>query len=328
MLRRDLLKAPALAIGAWASTHAFAQSTGAFPTRPVTWVVPYPAGATTDLIARTLSNEIQKEFSQPLVVDYKPGAATSIGAEYVSRAAPDGHTLMSADNAALAYNQFIYAKLPYDPNKSFTLIGAIGRLPMALAVHPSVPAQTAQEFLAWVKSNPGKGFYGSPGIGSPHHLNMEYFLDAVGVPLQHVPYKGGAPAINALLSGEIQAMMVDLPLGREFANAGKIRMLALAADKRAASLPQLPTFDEAGLPKMSLSAWQGVIAPAGTPKAVVERLNAALNTALRSDAFRDRFSVFAFEIMPGTPQAFEAFVRAEQAQWGPFIQRKGISNVN
>ena len=288
--------------------------------------MPYSAGGTTDVIARTLANEMQPAFSQPIVVEYKPGAATSIGAAFVTRAPADGHTLMSADNAALAYNPSIYSKLPYDPN-GFSFIGSIGRLPMALAVHPGVPVKTAQEFLSWAKANSGKVFYGSPGIGSPHHLNMEYFADAVGLPLQHIPYKGGAPAINALVAGELQTMMVDLPLAREFALAGKVRMLALAADKRAASLPDLPTFAEAGLPRMSLGAWQGVVGPAGIPKPLIERLNGALNTALRTDAFQKRFGIFALEITPGTPESFEAFVRAEQAQWGPFIRRKGITNA-
>lgn len=328
MQRRTLLKTPLLTLGASVGAPALAQHANNLSSRPITWVVPYPPGGTTDLIARTLSEEMRKLMSQPVVVENKPGAATAIGASFVSRSGADGHTLMSADNATLAYNQFIYSELAYDANNSFAYVGGIGRFPMALAIHPSVPVKTAQEFLAWAKVNRAKISYGSPGIGTPHHLNMEFFLEAVGLSLQHVPYKGGAPAINALMTGEIQAMMVDLGLGREFALAGRIKMLALAASNRANSLPDVPTFVEAGLPKMDLTAWQGVVVPAATPKPVVEKLNAALNTALRSSAFRERFSVFAFEFMPGTPQAFEAFVRAEKEQWGPFIRRKGITNTN
>ncbi|MDR0480821.1 MAG: tripartite tricarboxylate transporter substrate binding protein, partial [Gallionellaceae bacterium] len=212
MQRRTLLKSPLLALGSFAGMSAFAQSANNFPTRPIIWIVPYAPGGSTDTIARILSSEMQKAFPQPIVVDYKPGAATTIGANFVSRAAPDGYTLMSADNGTLAYNQFIYPSLPYDANTSFSYVGGIGRFPMALAVAPSVPVKTAQEFLAWAKANRGRIFYGSPGIGSPHHLNMEFFLDAVGVSLQHTPYKGGAPAINALVAGEIQAMIVDLGL--------------------------------------------------------------------------------------------------------------------
>lgn len=295
-----------------------------FPTQPIKWIVPYPPGAATDTIARLLANEMKGAFSQPIVNDYKPGAATIIAADLVSQAAPDGHTIMSADNATLAYNSYVYKQLPYDP-MAMTFVGAIGRFPMALVVHPDLPVDSVQAFIEHARRQPQKLLYGSVGVGSPHHLNMEYFLDRMGLTVTHVPYRGGAPAVQALLAGEVQAMFLDLVTGLQLMKTGKIKALALAAGKRAESLPKLPTMAEAGVADMELFAWQGVVGPARMAPEAVAQINAALNQGLRSQAFHQRFGEFAFEVMPGTPAAFQAFVRSENEKWGPFIRRKNIS---
>lgn len=311
-------------LGISMSVCANAQQAPEFPTQPITWTVPYAPGAATDIIARILSNEMAKDFSQPIVVDYRPGAATILGAGHVAKSQPNGYSIMSADNATLVYNKYIYDSIPYDPIEGFTHIGMMGRFPMALVVNPSLPVNNFQEFIQYAKKPDSNLFYGSPGIGSPHHLNMAYFLDSVGLDMTHVPYKGGAPAAQALLAGDVQVMVFDLVTVLDLIKSGKLKALAFAANSRSPALPDLPTLAEEGVPDMELYAWQGVVGPLGIPEETVKTLNASLNQALQSKAFLERFPD-SFEIMPGTPEQFKDFVISENAKWQPFIQKKGIT---
>lgn len=305
-----------------AAPHVIAQS---YPREALKWIVPYTPGGGSDRLARALVSEMQPSFGQPIVVDYKPGAGTIVGAQAVANAKPDGYTIMSVDNSTLVYNPFLHNKLAYDAEKSFASIGAIGRFPMALVVHPSLPVRTLPEFLIWAKRLGKQVDYSSPGVGSPHHINMEMFADRAGVGMRHIPYRGGAPAIQAVLANETPVMMLDVLSGIELMRSGRLRPIALATVRRAGSLPDVQTMAEAGIANLELYAWQGVVAPAGIPSGVQSRLNKELTTALRSPGFQQQFKDAALEVMPGSPQQFAEFARAERAIWGKLIQEKKIT---
>ena len=305
-----------------------ASSSGAatgFPEQPIKWVVPYPAGGGTDTLARTLGQAMGAELGQPILIDNKPGASTNIGAEYVARAKPDGYTIMSADNALLAFNQFLFRKLPFDPTRDFSFIGAIGRFPLVLVVNPGFPAQDFNSFMAYVKAHPDKVNYASPGNGSPHHLAMELFKNRTGASLTHIPYKGAAPAMQDVMSGQVGVMFLDLASGLQIVKSGKVRALAIGTDQRSPLLPDVPTLKELGVANAEVFAFQGLVGPAGMAPAIVARLNQALNKALADPAVTQRFTDFGLQIEAGTPARFLALAQAESKRWGPVIQASHIS---
>jgi len=317
MLRRPVL---ALPIAALVAPSARAQ---AFPSRPVRWIVPFAPGGGTDLVARLLAAELQPRLGQPVVVENRPGANTIIGTEALAKSAPDGHTVSTADNGTLVFNTALFPRLPYDPKRDLKPVGPLARFHLALAVHPSVPAASFGEFVAFAKSK-GSVDFGSPGIGSPHHLAMERLARAAGFQGSHVPYRGMAPALTDLAGGTIPAMIVDLAAGSPFLKAGTVRGIALASDARWPSLPELPTFEEAGLPGFLAHAWQGMMAPAGTPDAVVARLNADLVAALRSGPVQARMAEIGLEPLAGPPEALAGLIEVETAVWVPLIRELGI----
>jgi len=295
-----------------------------YPNQPIKWVVPYPAGGGTDIFARTLADSMKTTLGQQLIVDNKPGASTNIGAEYTAHSKPDGYTIMSGDNAAMAFNEHLFKKLPYNPSKDFTYIGSIGRWPLVLVVNPNVPVKTVKEFIDYVNANPGKVDYASPGNGSPHHMGMEIFKQRTGIKVQHIPYKGAAPALQDLVGGQVPAMFLDMASGLGLMKAGKVRMLAIAAPKRAAIFPDVPTMAEAGVKDMEAYAFQGLLGPAGLPPAIVTKLNTALNAALKDPVVVGKFNDFGTEIQGGTPDAFFKYARGEAGRWGPVIKNSGI----
>lgn len=253
---------------------AFAQAS--YPEQVIKWIVPYPAGGGTDNLARTLAENMRPSLDQPLLIDNRPGAATNIGAEYVARAKPDGYTIMSADNAVLAFNEHLFKRLPFSPTNDFTYIGGIGKFPLALVVHPDFPARNFSEFLAYVKANPGKVNYASVGNGSPHHLAMEMFKNRTGTFITHIPYRGAAPAMQDVMGGQVPAMFLDLASGLSIIRSGKVRALAIGSQRRSAVLPEVPTLKELGVADVDVFAFQGVLGPAGMTPAVVTRLNQEL----------------------------------------------------
>ena len=295
-----------------------------WPEQPIRWVVPYPAGGGTDVIARSLAEAMRPALGQQVLVDNRPGAATNIGGDLVAHAKPDGHTVLSADNAILAFNEHLFGKLPFQPEKDFSYLGAIGRFPLALVVNPSFPAKTVQEFVAYVKANPGRVNYGSPGNGSPHHLAMELFKNRTGTFITHIPYRGMAPALQDVMGGQIPCMFLDLAGGLPVMQSGKVRVLAIGSARRAPALPNVPTLAEAGVSGAEVFAFQGVLGPAGMPDALVTRFNAELNKALASAEVRKRATDFGMELLPGTPAEFKALARAEAKRWGPIIQAAGV----
>ncbi|MBS0452912.1 MAG: tripartite tricarboxylate transporter substrate binding protein [Proteobacteria bacterium] len=307
-----------------ATIHAPAQAQGSYPSQPVRWIVPYVAGGGTDNLARALADAMTPSLGQPIVIDNRPGASTNIGVSVMMQAKPDGYTIMQAENAALLFNEHMFAKLAYKPASDFTYIGAIGRFPVALVVNPNFPAKTVAEFVSYVKAHPDQVSYASPGNGSPHHMAMELFKQKAGINVQHVPYKGAAPAMTDVMGGQVPTMMLDLASGLPAIKAGKVRVLAIALPQRAAALPDVPTFAELGFQDMNAYAFHGLIGPAGMPAEAVNRLNSELNKAMKAPKVVKLFAEFGFEALPGTPQDFYKLSRAESERWGRIIKTAGV----
>lgn len=297
---------------------------GAYPGQPIKWIVPYAAGGGTDAVARQLTNAMQASLGQPLVVDNRPGASTNIGVAALMQARPDGYTLMQAENAALLFNEHMFAKLPYKPATDFSYIGAIGRIPILLVVRQDYPARSLAELVANVKANPGKASYGSAGVGSPHHMAMELLKQKAGLDVTHVAYKGAAPAIQDLLGGQVPMMMLDLTAGRPYLDSGKVRALAVALPQRTKALPNVPTFAELGYPDVNAFAYQGLIGPAHMPPEIVNRLNAEMRKALQSPELLKVFDTLGLEPAPGTPEEFRNTARALSEHWGKVIRTSGV----
>jgi len=320
----NLARHLALAVAAIAAAPLVqAQS---YPARPVRLIVPYPAGGATDFFARLVFTRMSESLGQQVVVENRPGAGTAIGASEVARSAPDGYTLLLGDAGTYAFNPTLYRKLSYDPLKDFAPVSLTGRFSLILAVNPSA-MQTAslKEFVDTAKRSPGKIDYGAPGPGSPIHLAMEFFKQRADIIMTPIPYKGGADAMNDLVGGRISAMFPDIASALPQIRGGKLRALAVASDKRVAVLPELPTIGESGYPGFEAWAWQGFVAPAGTPRAVVMKLNAEFARVMADPAIRRRLSESGFEPQTSTPEEFGAYLKSEIAKWAKVIRDSQIS---
>jgi tripartite-type tricarboxylate transporter receptor subunit TctC len=292
---------------------------------PINWIVPYPAGGGTDIVARTLQIGMSKVLGQDIVVQNKPGAATAIGAEVVAHSKADGYTLLSADTATLSANPPLYPHLGYDPQRDFAPIGMMARFNMILVVNPSIPVHDMKEFIAWAKSQKHGVQYATPGTGSPHHLAGALFALRTGLDLINVPYRGAAPAIQDVLSGQVPMMFVDSASGKQYIADGKLRALAVASKKRLDILPSVPTLIESGLSGFEAYAWQGLVAPKGTPEEVVNKLNEALNETLKSPEVIAKFKALGLEITPSTPRQLDDYARAERTKWTKVIKDAHIT---
>lgn len=314
---RRLLALAALSLAATAAT---AQS---WPTQPIRWIVPYPAGGSADVVARTVASGIEKPLGQTIVVENRPGAATIIGATAISQAEPSGYVIGTADSGTLAYNPTLYAKLAYDPSK-FTYIGGIAKFPLLLAVNVNSPYKTVDDVIQAAKKEPGKLTAASAGAGSPHHLALELFKQRTGANLLHVPYKGAAPAIQDLLGGQVDVMFIDLAAGLPNVKAGKLRVLAAATPERVAVLPDTPTMAEQGVSDFTAYAWQGLVAPGGLPEPVVKKLSAELDAALKSPAVSQKMLDMGVIPMPLSAQEFKAYADKERTAWAEVIKKANI----
>lgn len=317
MRRRQLLSglaAVALAGG------AAAQAPSNWPTRPIRIVVPFTPGGSTDILARSIGKELQDAWGQPVVIDNVPGAGGSIGADKVAKAPADGYTLLMGHIGTLAVNPSLYPNLPYDPIKSFAPVAWVARVPNVLVVHPSVPAKNVKELVALAKAKPGQLAYGSGGNGSAANLATEYFKLQTGTSLLHIPYRGTAPAITDLLGGQIQVLFTGAPAVLGQIRNGKLRALAVSSPKRMDALPEVPTVAESGYKDFEADQWYGVVAPAGTPPAVIAKLNAQINLSLNTPALKTRLNSEGAVAVPATPEAFGAHIVREIARWQPVIK--------
>ncbi len=296
----------------------------AWPSRPVRLVVPFAAGAgTNDIMARLVGQHLGARLGQPVVIENRPGAGGIAGTEAAAKAAPDGYTFLMT-NVSLVISPYLYAKLPYDPQKDFVPVTLVATAPLMLVVHPSVEAKSVQELIGLAKANPGRLTYGSGGVGSTPHLAGELFKSLAGIDVLHVPYKGGAPALNDLIGGQLSFMIENVPGTMPFARAGKLRALAVTSAKRTSLDPALPTMAEAGVPGYEVVGWNGIVAVASTPPAIVARVQAETANVLRLPEVRERLVTLGAEAVGSTQEEFAAFMRVEDARWGRIIREKGI----
>jgi tripartite-type tricarboxylate transporter receptor subunit TctC len=301
---------------------AFAQAP-AYPTKPIRLVVPFPAGGTTDILARAAAQKLTEAWGQPVVVDNRPGAGGNIGSELVAKAAPDGYTLEMGTVGTHAINASLYAKMPYDHVKDFVPVILVAGVPNVLVVHPSVPVNSVAELIAYAKANPGKLNFASSGSGTSIHLSGELFKVMSGVQMTHVPYKGSAPAVQDLLGGQVQLMFDNLPSALPHIKAGKLRALAVTSAQRAPVLPDVPTIAEAGLPGFEASSWFGVLAPAGTSPAIVAKLNAEIAKWLASPEAKEKLQGQGANVAGGPPEEFTKHIAAETAKWAKVVKESG-----
>jgi tripartite-type tricarboxylate transporter receptor subunit TctC len=297
-----------------------------YPQKPIRLIVPYPAGGATDFFARLVFPKVGDALGQTVVVENRPGAGTAIGASEVARSAPDGYTILLGDAGTYAFNPSLYKKLSYDPAKDFAPISLTGRFALILAVNPTVlKAGSVQDFVDAAKRAPGKIDYGAPGPGSPIHLAMELFKQRAGITMTPIPYKGGADALSDLIGGRIGALFPDIATGLPQIRAGKIKALAVASEKRVAALPDLATVSESGYPGFEAWAWQGFVAPAGTPRDVVMKLNGAFVKVMADATIKQRLSESGFEPQTSTPEQFSTYMKSEIAKWAKVIHEGNIS---
>jgi tripartite-type tricarboxylate transporter receptor subunit TctC len=295
----------------------------AYPSQTIKMIVPYPAGGTTDFLGRLVADRLVTGLGATVIVENKPGAGTTLGADQVARSEPDGYTLLMATSTTLAINKTLYRKLPYDPVKDFTPIALVAGVPFALIINPSIPAATLSEFIAYAKSKPGLA-YGSAGNGSPHHLGAEMLKTAAGIEIRHVPYRGSVPAMLDVIAGHIPFMVMDLQPALPQMRDGKIRILGVTTPNRVAAAPEIPTLAEGGLAGFELVAWQGVVAPAGLPRTIVDRLAAQIGRLVADPATRDKLTAIALEPLPAsTPDSFAAYVRTEVDRWAVIVKNSG-----
>jgi len=292
--------------------------------RPIEWVVGYAAGGGSDVVARTLAEAMGKSLKQTLIINNKPGAGTNIAADYVAHSKDPAHLMFTADFATLAANPFLYSKLSYDAERDFAPVGLMVRFPLILVVAPNVPAKDLKEFLAWARSAGEAASYATPGAGSPHHLATELFRERTGLKLQHVPYRGAAPAVQDLMGGQVPFMFVDSASGYQHVASGKLKAIGVASPQRVKAMGEIPTLAEQGLGGFEAYAWQGLVVPAGTPAGTIATLNKALVDALDSTAVKARLQALGVEPTPGTPAQMASYARSERERWGRVIRAASI----
>jgi len=296
-----------------------------YPSKPVHVVVPYPAGGAVDALARVLSQKLSDLWGQQVVVDNRPGASTMIGADQVAKSPPDGYTLLLTAELTLVTVPYLHEKIPYDPLKDFAPITALVSATQALVVNPSLPVNTVKDLVALAKAKPGELTYGSFGIGSTGHLNMEMLQTMTGVRFNHIPYNGAGPAMNDVIGGHIGFMFAALSIVKGNVSAGKLRMIGVGSNHRSKEFPSVPTISESGVPGFEAKSWFGLVAPAGTPPDIIKKLNQDVTKVISDPAFAAEFlAAQGLEPILGTPEQFAAFIRAESVKLGKVVKEAGI----
>ena len=332
--RRDVLKALGCTVGRGALAFAgvsLALSPGPvlsaanvpWPSRPIRLVTPFPPGGSTDILAREIAVKLQDALGQPVIVENRPGAGGSIGSTEAARAAADGYTLLMGHIGTLAVNPSLYPKLAYDPRTSFTPIALVARVPNVLVVHPGVAANDVRELIALAKARPGDLRYASGGNGSAAHLAMEYFKLRTGLDIVHVPYRGTAPAVTDVLAGHVEMTMTGVPAVQQHIKSGKLRAIGVSSRRPVAALAGVPTI-AATLPEFEAIQWYGIVAPAGIPAAIVDRLNTEINRALASETLKTRLEIEGAEAAPESPSSFGTLISDEIARWKPVVERSNM----
>ena len=297
-----------------------------YPVRPIKLVVPYAAGGPTDVLGQLVADYLGRDLKQAVIVENKPGAQGAIGAEAVARADPDGYTLFVAAGSIIVLNPMLYKKLSYDPVKDFRMLALVTDLPVVMEIHPSVPAKTVAEFVAYAKQNPGKLNFGSAGTGGTIHLAGEMFKQMAGIEMTHVPYKGAGPALTDLLSGNIQVMFDSMGTALPPVKAGLLRPLGVSSTQRSPDLPDVPTIAESGYPDYAVSVWYGIVAPSKLPDEIAQKISASLDRALNDDTFRASLEKIGFPVFrPRSAAAITEFIDADRARWSAVIRAQNIS---
>ncbi|MBI2769775.1 MAG: tripartite tricarboxylate transporter substrate binding protein [Burkholderiales bacterium] len=295
-----------------------------FPSRPLRWLVGFPAGGGTDFLARTVGQQLSRQLGQPVVIDNKPGAASGIAAGEAARSPADGYTLLTADNAVLVFNPVLYRKLAYDPVKDFAPLGLMARFPLILVVDPASNITSLAQWIEQVKAAPGRYSYASPGVGTPHHMAMELIKQRLGLFVVHVPYRGAAPAVQDVAGGQVPMMIVESAGGLPMIKAGKLRPIAVVSARRMPVLPDVPTFAENGYKDLEVYAWQGVVVPRATPAPIATRLSQELQKAVLAPEVKRKLLEYGMEVNPSDATLMSAYLAAETSLWHPLMKARGI----
>ena len=323
MFRSNSRSARLLALVLTAASCASVHAAEAYPSKPVRFIVPFAPGGTTDIIARLLGQKLTEDLGQQVVVDIRSGAGSMIGTEIAAKSPPDGHTLLLS-NIGLAFNETLYPKRTYDALRDLTPISLVGITPNAFVVHPSVPAKTMKDFLAFAKARPGQLAYASGGIGSSSHLSMELLQSLSGIKVNHVPYKGAGPALIDVAAGHVHFQLNSMPAVMNHVSSGRLRALAVSSAKRSQAVPDLPTIAESGVPGYDYVTWYGVLVPANTPAPIVNRLNSAIQKAVTNKDVREKLGQQGVEVEGSTPEAFGKIVRTDVEKWRKIIKTANI----
>ena len=316
-----LLSATLIIALAAAAPPAWAQD---YPNRPITLIVPFPPGGSTTIVGRIIADKMSETLGQQIIVDNRAGAGGTVGSKAAAKSAADGYTILLGYTGTLAIGPSLYVNVGYDPRRDFAPIGRIGTAPNTLVVHPSFQVRSVAELIAHAKANPGKVNYGSAGIGTVSHVCGEYFATAAGIKLIHIPYKGTGPAVTDLLGGHISMMFVPIPAAHGNVSAGLLRALGVTSLKRSRLLPDVPTVAESGLPGFEVVQRSTLLAPAGTPRTIIERLNKELNAVLATDEVRKRLALEGGEPIPGAPEEYAADIDREEARWSKLVNALGL----
>ncbi|WP_194722043.1 Bug family tripartite tricarboxylate transporter substrate binding protein [Noviherbaspirillum malthae] len=294
-----------------------------YPSKPIRMIVPFAPGGSTDVVARILGAELKNELGQTVIIENKPGAGGNIGGDLAAKSAPDGYTILMAAAGPTVINPSLYSKMPYDPIKDLAPVTMLVREHNLMAINPSIPAKTLQEFIAYAKSRPNEVNFGSPGNGSPAQLAGQLMNQTAGLKMVHVAYKGSGPAVVDLVAGHISMMIDNMPALLPHVQSGKLRAIAVPSESRASAMPDVPTFAEAGMKDFVITAWKGVMVPAGTPPAIVNKLQASMAKIMAKPDIRKRMIEMGAEPVANTPEQFGAVIKKETAWWGALVKSTG-----
>jgi tripartite-type tricarboxylate transporter receptor subunit TctC len=317
-----MLLGVAAVLSAWSDLSRVEAQT--YPNHVITIVIPFAPGGSTSIVGRVIADRMGQLLGQNIILDHRPGAGGTVGTKYVSKSDPDGYTLLLGYTGTLAIGPSLYKEVGYDPTRDFAPIGMIGNAPSVVAVHPSFPVKSIPELIAYAKANPGKVNFGSAGVGSVNHITGEYFARSAGITLVHIPYKGTGPALTDLLGGHIPMALAPIPPVHANVEAGALRALAVTGKNRSSLMPDVPTIAEMGLSGFEASLYYGLVAPPGTPRPIIDKLNTALRDALASDEVKQQLGADGTEITPSSPEEYAAFIGKDEKKWSELVKASGV----